>query len=509
MRPIARGHGRWRLVGGLVTGTIALAVLAGAIDVPDLDAEAPKSPHETLTIGAATKAPAIHPGFLGLSLEYRTVEAYAGTDPAALDPVFLQLVRNINPNQRPMIRVGGDSTDWAWWPTASVRRPSGIRIDLTPQWLGVTHALATALNAKVMLGINLEANNAKLAAAEADAFVGGIGTNRVEALELGNEPELYHSFGWYDNAKGHKVPGRPANWNFHRYLADYAKIERSLPRVTLAGPAIGSPNWLAQVGSFAKAQRKVRVLTVHRYAIAHCFRGPSSRGPSIAELLAPEASSNLAKTTVPLVAAAHDHRDSIRVDEINTVSCGGQLGVSNAFASALWTVDALFAMARAGVDGVNLHTFSGAAYELFAFKPAAGVWTAFVKPQYYGMLLFAQAAPPGSRLLRVSGASGPVRAWATRAPDQRTRIVLINDDPWHSRSLTVRVPGKTGAAAVERLLAPSLGATAGVTLGGQSFGAATATGQLAGTQQMTAIEPGGGAYTVLLPAGSAALLTLR
>jgi hypothetical protein len=121
VRPIARGHGRWRLVDGLVTGTIALAVLAGAIDVPDLDAEAPKSPHETLTIGAATKAPAIHPGFLGLSLEYRTVEAYAGTDPAALDPVFLQLVRNINPNQRPVIRVGGDSTDWAWWPTASVR----------------------------------------------------------------------------------------------------------------------------------------------------------------------------------------------------------------------------------------------------------------------------------------------------------------------------------------------------------------------------------------------------
>ena len=27
-------------------------------------------------------------------------------------------------------------------------------------------------------------------------------------------------------------------------------------------------------------------------------------------------------------------------------------------------------------------------------------------PDYYGMLLFAQAAPPGSHLLRVAGASG-------------------------------------------------------------------------------------------------------
>jgi hypothetical protein len=419
------------------------------------------------------------------------------------------LVRNIDPNQRPVIRIGGDSTDWAWWPTPSVRRPTGIRIDLTPHWLGVTQALAATLDAKVTLGINLEADNAKLAAAEAHAFVAGIGANRVQALELGNEPELYHSFGWYENAKGDKVPGRPANWSFKRYLADYAKIERSLPRVPLAGPAIGSSNWLEELSSFAKAQRTVRVLTVHRYGIAHCYRGPSSKGPSIAELLAPQASSDLAKTTVPVVAAAHKRGDSIRVDEINTVSCGGQFGVSNAFASALWTVDALFAMAHVGVDGVNLHTFSGAAYELFTFKPVNGVWTAVVKPQYYGMLLFTQAAPAGSRLLRVSGASGPVRAWATRAPDERTRVVLINDDPRRSQSLTVRVPaGHAASASVERLLAPSLRSTVGVTLGGQSFGPTTTTGQLAGTQQVTAIKLHGDAYTLSLPAGSAALLTL-
>jgi hypothetical protein len=491
-------------------GTVVALAISAAIVAPRSHAST-SPPHETLTVGAAIKAPAIHPGFLGLSLEFRAVEAYAGTDPVALDPVFLQLVRNISPGQEPSIRIGGDSTDWAWWPTSSVRRPAGIRIDLTPRWLAVTHALAATLSAKVTLGINLEANNAKLAAAEGDAFVAGIGRSRVQALELGNEPELYHSYGWYKNAKGDEVPGRPANWTFERYLADYAKIERSLPPVMLAGPAIGSPKWLAQVGSFAKAQRgRVRVITVHRYGVAHCGTpAPSSRGPSIADLLAPEASSGLAKTTVPVVAAAHAHGDSMRVDEMNTVSCGGAPGVSNAFASALWTVDALFAMARAGVDGVNLHTYSGAAYEPFAFKPVNGVWTGFVKPQYYGMLLFAQAAPTRSRLLRISGASGPVRAWATRAPDRRTRVVLINDDPRHSRSLTVHIPGHNGIASVERLLAPGLGATTGVTLGGQSFGAATTTGQLAGTPQVAAVRPRADDYAVTLPAGSAALLTLR
>jgi hypothetical protein len=73
----------------------------------------------------------------------------------------------------------------------------------------------------------------------------------------------------------------------------------------------------------------------------------------------------------------------------------------------------------------------------------------------------------------------------------------------------VRLPGERATASVERLLAPRLGATAGVTLGGQSFGAVTTTGQLAGTPQLAMVKPRGGAYTVSLPAGSAALLTVR
>ena len=64
-------------------------------------------------------------GFLGLSLEFRSVEAYAGDDPTALDPVFVQLVRNLAPGQAPVLRIGGDSTDWTWWPTPGIARPPG------------------------------------------------------------------------------------------------------------------------------------------------------------------------------------------------------------------------------------------------------------------------------------------------------------------------------------------------------------------------------------------------
>ena len=47
---------------------------------------------------------------------------------------------------------------------------------------------------------------------------------------------------------------------------------------------------------------------------------------------------------------------------MNSVACGGKAGVSDTFASALWALDALFAVARSGADGVNLHMFPRARY---------------------------------------------------------------------------------------------------------------------------------------------------
>ncbi|MGZ4215238.1 MAG: hypothetical protein ACXVH1_04875 [Solirubrobacteraceae bacterium] len=55
----------------------------------------------------------------------------AGSDPDALNPGFVQLVRNVVPGAQPVIRLGGDSTDWSWWPIPHTRKPLGIRYTLT------------------------------------------------------------------------------------------------------------------------------------------------------------------------------------------------------------------------------------------------------------------------------------------------------------------------------------------------------------------------------------------
>jgi hypothetical protein len=210
----------------------------------------------------------------------------------------------------------------------------------------------------------------------------------------------------------------------------------------------------------------------------------------------------------PYVALAHRNGAAYRIDEMGSITCNGRVGVSNTLASALWAMDALFTMAADGVDGVNLHSYPNSANGLFDFSLAHGHWQASVHPLYYGALMFAQAAPAGSRLLRVvSGDTGPLRAWATIAPDHRVRVLLINDSLSASAAAVVRTPVVPGKASVEPLRASSAYATSGVSLGGRSFGAATSTGVLPLPRAQT-VTPRGGAYSLTLTPGSAALLTL-
>jgi len=216
----------------------------------------------------------------------------------------------------------------------------------------------------------------------------------------------------------------------------------------------------------------------------------------------------LADSVAALAGVAHARHVALRIDEMNSVSCGGAPGVSNTFVSALWALDAVFQMARVGVDGVNVHTFPKATYELFNFTRPHGKWSGYVAPEYYGLLMFAQAAPPGAHLLHTSGALGNVRAWATSAPDGTVHVVLINDYTAQSRTIAVRIPGAGGAATLERLRAPGISARTGVTLGGQSFGTATTTGLLSGPSDAVSVKPADGAYVVRLPKASVAMLTL-
>lgn len=457
---------------------------------------------EPVSVSLAPRGRALPSGYLGLSTEYWALESYAGSDPARPDPVFETLLRNLSPGQAPVLRVGGDSTDKTWWPVIGMARPPGVNFTLDDAWLSVARAVGSALHARMILGLNLEADSGVLASTEATALTSGLDPVPIEAFELGNEPSLYPIFPYYRTRDGRKVTGRPSTYNFDAYLRDFSSIAGQLPAHPLAAPSAGAPGWLPQLGHLLDAEPRVRIAAVHHYPLQLCLTKPSSsRYPSFAHLLAPSASTGFAAEFTGAVAAAHARHRPLVIDELNSVSCGADRPVSQSFATALWALDTLFALDRVGVDGVYMHTFPGAGYELFTLRQSAGTWSARVSPEYYGLAMFAAAAPAGSRLLPVSCAAG-LRCWATLGRDHRVRVVLINPATGRDRAVALAIPGASGA--VERLLAPSVQATGGATLGGQTI---AGTGELQGSRQIEEVTAVGGRYTVAVPAGSAALVT--
>jgi hypothetical protein len=467
-----------------------------------------------------TTAP-IRDDFLGLSLEYSTIPAWTRGGGGPVDPVLVRLVRNLDPAGRPSIRIGGISTDRSWWPARGLTRPRGVTYSLSPAWALSARSLAAALGARLLLGINFEADRPPLARIEADRLLALVGRRWLAGLTIGNEPPLYTLEPWYHLLGGQVLPwyeqvGRPVfsrgpGWGPGVFTTQYSRTLRVLPDVPIAGPDTKDTVWFAAFRRFISRRSRVRIVTSHGYGLNNCLKDPASPAfPSVPHLLSAYASRGLMQGLTPFVARAHRDHMTYRIDELGSVTCNGAAGVSDTMASALWAADALFAVARAEVDGVNLHSYPGSSNGLFDFTRAAGGWTADVHPLYYGALLFARAAPSGSRLIavRAAGVRG-LRVWATRGPGRVLRVLAINDSLSTSATAVVRTPARwrSGRAWAQRLAAPSAYSTTGLTLGGRSFGPRTATGVLRPPVRMP-VPRRRGRYVLTVPAAGAALMTI-
>jgi hypothetical protein len=490
-----------------------------AINPPDTTTAQPATNAATTVppaTAAGTNAPAATPaamahtrplpsGFLGLSMQYKAFEQYAGRNAHALNPAFLNLIRDIAPNQSPVLRFGGDSTDWTWWPVPGMKQPPGVTYTLTPKWLQIARAMNTELNSRLILGVNLEASSVTVAKTEADALVNGIGKQHIAGLEIGNEPELYSAFNWYRTADGVGVKGRSPSWTEADFFKQFNQFASAMPAgVPVAGPASGSATYLAQLGSFLKGQPRVKLSTFHAYPLKHCTR---AKVLTTSQLLSTASTAGFAQAQAQYVNTSHRYGKLVRLDELNGITCGGYGGVSDAFGSALWVLDTLFELDKVGVDGVNIQTVPASVQEIFG--PLAGDGGSMVvHPEFYGMMMFAQAAPAGSQLITIPAAlpSG-VHLWATRTTGGTVRVVLINDN--FSKPATVKLPlsSPRGPGTLEALRAPHIGSTSGVTLGGRTFGAATTTGLLP-PYKLQPVSASRGRYSVRVPPATAILLTV-
>ena len=140
-----------------------------------------------------------------------------------------------------------------------------------------------------------------------------------------------------------------------------------------------------------------------------------------------------------------------------------------------------------------------------AFAPSPNGIVA--RPLMYGLILFRRMLGPNARLVTPALAaprSLDLKAWALRVGRTGLRVLVINKGQ-HGATVLLRLPA-VAPATVERLVAPSPQARAGVTLDGQHLSVHQT---WVGQATTATIAPGPDGYEVALPAASAALVRVQ
>jgi Glycosyl hydrolase family 79 C-terminal beta domain len=446
------------------------------------------SPASLANVGiGATPGIAIPATFMGLSHEWGTAQALMGDSTTGIDNVYRQLLQNLMAfGSGPIhLRIGGDSTDKTGEPTSTTAQPFA--------------ELANALGVKFSLGVNLGSDNVNLAVDQAKAYVGQMPPGSLDAVEIGNEPDLYAQNGM-----------RPFPYSYQDYVADFntwkTNIMPILPTGTnLMGPSCAGTGWLPNTQSYDSAEAGALTTFSQHYYVAN---GMANNPDDI--LLTPSASTSDPNEVSAAVVTTHLYGIPFRMGEINSLYNGGEPGISNAFESALWAVDTMFEYANVGVDGVNWHGGGGSAYTYFDIQAAqaegASTFTlTAVNPLYYGLLFFQAATGNGAHLLPVAlSTQANLKAWATIDRSGTTRLVLLNKDENSWGVVDITLSGYSHAQ-IYRLTAPSYLSTSGVTFAGQTFDGSM-NGIIQGTQTIESVDASDGVFEVPMPITSAALV---
>jgi hypothetical protein len=405
-----------------------------------------------------------------------------------------------------VLRFGGVSADTrVAWSDSSDPPAAWASSLLTPVDLGRLAQLLSASGWRALLTLGLAHFEPPAAARETATARADLG-RALAAVEIGNEPDAYMR---------HAL--RELSWDFPQYALQaraYLDAIRPLaPGIVLAGPDVSGSAVFAGWGR-GEAALRPRLLTGHHYPLG-CHDSPP---PSIERLLSSATRHAEDVSLARYMRVAVAARIPFRLDETNSVSCGGRAGVSDTFASALWAVSYIARAMTAGVSGMNFHGDPGncRGYAPLcaptAARLAAGALS--VRPEWYALLLARQLL--GDRGLRTRlragiprGAPAPnVSVTALRAHDGAVHLVVVDDDPPGSPRLLLHVhlSRRYRSARELALTAPSPSSGGGVLLGGRSV---TADGSWREPAQLPTLARAGGVLAAYVAPSSAVLLTLR
>jgi hypothetical protein len=449
----------------------------------------------SVAVDARNPGPAVPADYLGLSFEVSDLAQVASYGEHG---DLVALLRSLGTG---VLRFGGVSSDTQIaWADASTRQPRWAKRSLEAEDFAKLRSLAQRSGWKVLLTVGLAHFDPMAAAREVASAKQALGP-WLEGIEVGNEPDAYarHDL---------RAPG----WDFARYNAEVVSYRRAIaaltPGIPIAGPGVSGSRIYVQWGPQEAYAEHPLMLTGHHYPLG-CHQVPA---PSITRLLSAGIRSKEEESLDRYMAVSHRTGIPFRMDETGSVSCGGQPGISNAFASALWASNYIAQSMEAEVSGINLE---GNPANCEGYTPVCAPTPARLQegalqaqPVWYALLL--TKALVGDRPIR-SATSGQgaanVSVSALEAPEGGLRLLVAEDEPSDRGGVSLRLHVGSGftSATVLSLRAPSLKATGGVTLGGR---AVSATGEWSAPSRLPRVRVRRGVATVRIPAASAALISL-
>ena len=433
-----------------------LAELAAAGMMTSLPGFGQSANKVRLEIDSSKRGATIPEDFTGLSYESAQL-----ANPAFFSGANKQLIdlfRGLSPMGN--LRIGGGSSEFTTYSDADPAGPPPFEVfgpdtSKTVKHGTVTTALALrnlrafldATGWSCLYGLNLGQGTKENAAAEAAAVHRILGP-RLVAFQLGNEPDSFRN------------RYRPASYWPADYLKEWNEFHDAVvaitPEAKFAGPDIS--NKLAYLTAFAEEAPKhkdVILLTGHYYAM-----GPAgSPGATLDQLAEPDPkqatmhAAGFAAVAKAMMTAGLP----FRMSEGNSCWNGGQPGVSNTLASALWCADLVLHFAALGWSGVNLHGGGNGIYAPIVGAPSTGFTR---RPEYFGIQFGQQFAGATVLASTLTGAEAKLTAYVVEEKARR-RVAMINKT---DAAIGVELPSRVGASAM-RLSGPGLESTEGTVFG--------------------------------------------
>jgi hypothetical protein len=294
---------------------------------------------------------------VGLSLEYSTMAQDLGTG-ACPPPALTAELRRLG---SPPLALAGESQDLTVPAAALPTPPSWETATLYPlpaTFWGQLHCLLSGTGDPLDAGLNLRKGIPSWAALMA-AGAQSAATNGLE-FSLGNEPDLYSLHNYASLTKA--LPNGEAT-----AVGLYLQLAGALAPTVGTAPIIGPE--LARPGSWRRslpriiAQLHERTVGVHLYPLSAC-EGPSA--VTIPRLLGAGAA-DAPRSLAWVVADADAAHVPAVISEANSASCGGEAGVSDSPAAAVWAVRFVLDALSTGFREVRFH-FSDGPYDPFVVQ---------------------------------------------------------------------------------------------------------------------------------------------